>query len=144
MARSGRLARCALLAACLVAASAFAHESQLVSEPAQVPPRAQAPAGEAPVVDPMVKAILIAVAANLLREAAASPDPISTLGSSFERVLGNFVRSPQAAQLLQGLIGAAVRDVPEELREPLAQFAGSMLNGLRSDLLREPRTPRGN
>ena len=88
-----------------------------------------------PTIDPLVQAILIAAAASVLNEAAASPDPVATLGDSIERKLMFALRSPELAQLLDQLIAEAVKQAPQDLREPLAQFAGAMLNNFRRELL---------
>ena len=88
-----------------------------------------------PAIDPLVQAILIAAAASVLREAAASPDPVAALGDSIERKLVFALRSPELAQLLDQLIADAVKQAPQDLREPLAQFAGAMLNNFRRELL---------
>jgi hypothetical protein len=90
-------------------------------------------------MDPMVRALLVGLIASLLREAAASPDPLSTLGDSLERKLQFALRSPEFAQVAEGLIGQAVKDVPAELREPLALFAVAMLNNLRREMLDRAR-----
>lgn len=88
-----------------------------------------------PAMDPMIRALLLGLAASLLREAAASPDPLNTFGESLERKLHFALRSPEFARLAEGLIDRAVRDAPAELREPLAQFATAMLNNLRREML---------
>ncbi len=88
-----------------------------------------------PAIDPLVQAILIAAAASVLREAAASPDPVAALGDSIERKLMFALRSPELAQLLDQLIADAVKEAPQDLREPLAQFAGAMLESFRREML---------
>jgi hypothetical protein len=95
----------------------------------------RAAAAARPTIDPLVQAILIAAAASVLREAAASPDPVAALGDSIERKLVFALRSPELAQLLDQLIAEAVKQAPQDLREPLAQFAGTMLNNFRRELL---------
>ena len=100
--------------------------------------RRAAPAAQS-AMDPLMQALLIGLAASVLKEAAASPDPIATVGESIERKLMFALRSPEFARLLDQLIADAVKDAPPELREPLAQFAGAMVNNLRREML-ERRT----
>ena len=88
-----------------------------------------------PAVDPLIQAILVAAAASILREAAASPDPAAALAESLDRKLISALRSPEAARLLDQLIAEAVKEAPQELREPLAQFASAMLNNFRREML---------
>ena len=94
-----------------------------------------------PSIDPLVQAILVAAAASVLKEAAASPDPFTALGESIERKLMFALRSPELARLLDQLIAEAVKDAPRELREPLAQFAIAMLNNFRREMLDKRRQP---
>ena len=103
--------------------------------------RRAAPAAQ-PVIDPLVQAILIAAAASVLREAAASPDPVAALGDSIERKLMFALRSPELARFLDQLIAEALKDAPQELREPLAQFAGAMLNNFRREMLEKRQQQR--
>lgn len=98
------------------------------------PPHSALRASE-PGMDPMLQALLIGVAASLLREAALSPDPMSALGETFERKLGAVLRSPETLRLIEALLGQAFKDVPLELREPLTMFAHSMLGSMRRDML---------
>jgi hypothetical protein len=93
-----------------------------------------APVAE-PALDPAIHALLVGLAASLLREAAASADPLTTLGDSLERKLAAALRSPELSRLVEGVIGHAVKDAPTELREPLALFAVAILNNLRREML---------
>ena len=111
------------------------------ANPAAGPQQVQAAPLAEPAMDPMVRALLVGLIASLLREAAASPDPLSTLGDSLERKLQFALRSPEFAQLAEGLIGQAVKDVSPELREPLALFAIAMLNNLRREMLDRAHPP---
>jgi len=117
-----------------VPVAAVAHDPWGTGEPhdRRATPQAQ------PAIDPLVQALLIGLAASVLREAAASPDPITTMGESIERKLAFALRSPEIALLLDQLVASAVKDAPLELREPLAQFATAMLNNLRRDMLDRP------
>ena len=110
---------------------AGAHETDRALEPKE---RRPAPAAQ-PAIDPLMQALLIGLAASVLREAAASPDPIATMGESLERKLAFALRSPEFARLLDQLIADAVKEAPQELREPLAQFAGAMVSNLRREML---------
>ena len=110
---------------------AVARETDRALEPKE---RRPAPAAQ-PAIDPLMQALLIGLAASVLREAAASPDPIATMGESLERKLAFALRSPEFARLLDQLIADAVKEAPQELREPLAQFAGAMVSNLRREML---------
>ena len=110
---------------------AIAHDETRSSERSD----RRAAAAAKPAVDPLVQAILIAAAASVLREAAASPDPVSTFAESLERKLVFALRSPETARLVDQLVAEAVKDAPQELREPLAQFASAMLNNFRREML---------
>ena len=126
----------AALAGALPAAS-IARESLpvTVSQRPLVSPVAE------PKVDPAVRALLVGLAANLLREAAASPDPMTALGDSLDRKILFALHSPEFLGLIDGLIGNAVQEAPSELREPMARFAESILNNMRREMLDgvEPR-----
>lgn len=95
-----------------------------------------------PLIDPLTQALLIGLAASVLREAAESPDPMATLGRSIERKLMFALRSPELARALDGIIAEAVKDAPHELREPLAQFAIAMLDSFRREMLERRRSDR--
>jgi hypothetical protein len=114
-----------------VPVAAVAHDPGRVDEPKE---RRAAPQAQ-PAIDPLVQALLIGLAASVLREAAASPDPIATMGESIERKLAFALRSPEFARVLDRLIADAVKEAPLELREPLAQFAVAMVNNLRREML---------
>jgi len=130
----------ALLLLASAAAPVVAHEVP----PAVVPaPEANVAPSAEPDMDPVLRAILIAMAARMLTEAARSPDPMGTLGDSLERALSSVLRSPASARMLEDLMGRALKDVPPELRAPLALFAGSMLDSMRRERLdnRRQRAP---
>ena len=110
---------------------AIAHDDTRSSERSD----RRAAAAARPAVDPLVQAILIAAAASVLREAAASPDPVATFAESLERKLVFALRSPETARFVDQLIAEAVKEAPQELREPLAQFASAMLNNFRREML---------
>ncbi|RPI46188.1 MAG: hypothetical protein EHM59_08120 [Betaproteobacteria bacterium] len=87
-------------------------------------------------IDPVMRALLIAMAARMLREAAASPDPVTALGDSLERSLAAALASPETVRMVEALTGQAFKDVPEELRLALAAFATSVLHHARREMLR--------
>lgn len=127
----------------IVLSISFAVPSVANAQDGRASERRAAPAAQ-PAIDPLVQALLIGLAASVLREAAASPDPLATFADSLERKLSFALRSPELARLLDQLIADAVKDLPADLREPLAQFAGAMLNTLRSDLLARRQAQRAN
>ncbi len=90
-------------------------------------------AARAPVLDPFMQDLLLAMAAAMLREAAASPDPVAALGESLERKLSLALSSPEAMRALEAALARGLQDVPADLREPLASFAGSLLRGAQRD-----------
>jgi len=111
----------------------MAQESVPVAEPqsARVAPVVE------PAMDPAIRALLVGLAASLLSEAAASPDPMVALGDSLERKLLLALRSPEFSELINGLIGQAAEEAPAELREPIALFAIATLNSLRREMLED-------
>jgi hypothetical protein len=76
-------------------------------------------------LDPFMQAIIIAMAARILREAAASPDPVAALAESVERSVVAALANPETARLVEALTGHAFKDVPEELRQAIVAFAVS-------------------
>lgn len=110
--------------------------SNVVSARETVPavPIAEPSFGADSTLDPALRALLVGIAASLLREAAASPDPMNALGETLQKRLASVLRSPEAARLIESLIAQAFKDAPTELREPLALFAQSMLKNMRRDL----------
>lgn len=126
----------------VAAASMPAHALEAQTPPATVvvestPGTGVATAPAAPTMDPAMRALLIGIAANMLREAATSADPMGGLSSSIERTLTGLLRSPETLRLVEGLVGMAFKDAPAELREPLAMFASSMVQNLRREMLRD-------
>jgi len=114
----------------------------LESVPATAPQRPRAAPVAEPAIDPAIRALLVGLAASLLREAAASPDPMTALGDALERKLLFALRSPEISQLIDGLIGHAANEAPAELREPIALFALAILKNLRREML-DGVGPRG-
>jgi len=138
MRRIRRLAATLAVGATLVAGVPPA----LSSQPSPPPAPESAPGTQQPApLDPAISAVLVALAAAMLRDAAASPDPMASLGQAFERTLSNAISSPETARLIESIVATAVKDAPPELREPLAQFALSMLRSARRDMGRD-RGPR--
>ena len=88
-------------------------------------------------IDPVMRALLIAMAARVLREAAASPDPVAALGESLERSLDAALASPETIRMVEALTGQAFKDVPEELRLALVAFGRSVLHHARREMLRK-------
>lgn len=88
-----------------------------------------------PATDPAIRALVLQLAASVLREAAASPDPIQALANALERKLMFALRNPELARLAESAIGEAVKDAPSELREPLALFAIALLGNFRHEML---------
>jgi hypothetical protein len=119
----------------VVALEAQTSPVTVVVEAAPAPAITAAPA--VPTMDPAMRALLIGIAANMLREAATSSDPMGGLSSSIERTMTGLLRSPETLRLVEGLVGMAFKDAPVELREPLALFAASMVQNLRREMLRE-------
>ena len=90
-------------------------------------------------MDPVVRAVLIAMAARMLREAAASPDPMGALGDSLERTVSAALANPETLRMLEALTGQALRDVPDDLRHALMAFAASMLAHTRREMMQSRR-----
>ena len=94
-----------------------------------------------PAMDPIVRALVIGIAANILREAAAQPDPVEALGNAVERRIVSALADPNTMRLVEKALQHAFQDAPVELREPLALFAASVLHNMRRDILQD-RHPR--
>lgn len=84
-------------------------------------------------MDPVLRAVLFAMAARVLREAAASPDPLAALGDTIERSVSAAATSPQALRTIEALTADALRDAPPELRQALLAFIVSTLKHARRD-----------
>jgi hypothetical protein len=109
-------------------------------EPTQRTPRAAPPAAQrsaAVEMDPVMRALMIGIAASILREAAAQPDPVEALGNAVERRLAAAAANPNTMRLAEAALAQAFQDAPPELREPLALFATSVLHSMRRELLKE-------
>jgi hypothetical protein len=133
----------AAAAALGLSGACFAHGGPDAPAPAQSPyavPQAGAMDGH-PAMDPLVRAIVIGIAASILREAAAQPDPVDALGNAVERRLAAALADPNTMRLIEGALRHAFQDAPAELREPLALFASSVLHDMRREMLRD-RRPR--
>ena len=86
-----------------------------------------------------MRALVIGIAANILREAAAQPDPVDALGSAVERRIVAALADPNTMRLVESALKHAFQDAPVELREPLALFAASVLHSMRSEMLQDMR-----
>lgn len=111
------------------------------AEPTVPAPQGSAPGSSTAFDDPLVRALVIGIAANILREAAAQPDPVEALGNAVERRVAAALADPNTMRLVESGLKEAFRDAPEALREPLALFAISVLRSMRRDVLYE-RTPQ--
>ncbi len=125
-----------------------AHE--VPSHPAAAAPQPAVPAAGArsdsftgETIDPLMRALALEIVASILREAASQPDPLDALGEAVERRAGAALSNPNTLRLADEALRRALQDAPVELREPLAQFASSVLRRLRRDLLEDmaPRRP---
>lgn len=135
MMRYHRLGAMLALTASLLLMPTLASAQQPYGHNAEAQPQVRVQ----PALDPLVRDVLIALVASLLREAAESPDPLATLGEALNRKLVNLMSSPAAPAMIEGLLSGALKDVPAELREPLGLFAASVLAQLRRDLARQGR-----
>jgi hypothetical protein len=90
-------------------------------------------------MDPLVRALVIGIAANILREAAAQPDPVDALGNAIERRIEAALADPNTMRLVERALQHAFQDAPVELREPLALFAASVLQNMRREILQDMR-----
>lgn len=83
-------------------------------------------------MDPVMQAILLAMAARALREAAASPNPLDALGRTLERSLASAAADPRTLQTIEALTASALKDAPPELRKALFEFiAGTLAHARR-------------
>jgi hypothetical protein len=137
-----RIGCLAALVAFSTAGVSIAHESHPRAEavppqhgkpPASVP---YAGAGQ-PAMDPLMRALVIGIAANILREAAAQPDPVDALGNAVERRVVAALADPNTMRLVESALRHAFQDAPLELREPLALFASSVLHSMRREMLQD-------
>jgi hypothetical protein len=137
-----RIGCLAALVAMSTAGASFAHESHPRAQ--AVPPQYGEPAASTlyegtgqPAMDPLMRALVIGIAANILREAAAQPDPVDALGNAVERRIVSALADPNTMRLVEGAARHAVQDAPAELREPLALFASSVLHNMRREMLQD-------
>lgn len=110
-------------------AGARAEAPMASAEPG--PPRA--PEAYVDPMDPVMRAILFAMAAKVLREAAASPDPLAALGDSIERSIAAAGTNPQTLRTIEALTAQALKDAPPELRQALLAFIVSTLKQARRE-----------
>jgi hypothetical protein len=137
--------RIGCLAALVVLSTAgvsIAHESHPRAE--AVPPQHAEPSASVPyagagqlAMDPLMRALVIGIAANILREAAAQPDPVDALGNAVERRVVAALVDPNTMRLVESALRHAFQDAPLELREPLALFASSVLHSMRREMLQD-------
>lgn len=85
-------------------------------------------------MDPVMRAILFAMAAKVLREAAASPDPLAALGDTIERSIASAATNPQTLRTIEALTAQALKDAPPELRQALLAFIVSTLKQVRREV----------
>jgi hypothetical protein len=130
------LAWLALLPATAFAIASLAHEAT-----PRVPPPAQATPypGASAQIDPVLRALVLGIAASILREAAAAPDPVEALGDAVERRLAAALANPNTMRLAESALQQALQDAPIELREPLTAFALGVLRNMRREMLARPR-----
>jgi len=86
-----------------------------------------------------MRAILLALAARVLREAAASPDPLASLGDAIERSITSAATNPQTLKTIEALTAQALQDAPPELRQALLAFIVSTLKHARREARSELR-----
>ena len=91
--------------------------------PQPTPPQRIDPAQEAAIID-MVTGVLRGVVPNLPKDPA-----------QFESRLREFLESPAPAIMLNQFLAEALKDVPPETREPLAQWLRDLLETARTQLL---------
>lgn len=136
----------AALAALALPGAVGAHEPRSGPDVRPLTPaesNVPAPQGGTAFDDPLVRALVIGIAASILREAAAQPDPVEALGNAVERRVAQALADPNTMRLVESGLREAFREAPEALREPLALFAVSLLRSMRRDMLNEqPRQYR--
>jgi len=133
------LRRLGVMLACtgafVMAGSASAQHVPAQSERDQTSPhggRTQAQASAVEPMDPVLQAILLAMAARVLREAAASPDPLDALGRTLERSVASAAADPRTLKTIEALTSQALKDTPPELRHALIEFiAGALAHARR-------------
>lgn len=134
-----RTKRLAGILTCAVAfgVTATAEAQDVLSPPEPNASRAQERTAPAPSLvepmDPVLQAILLAMAARVLREAAASPDPLDALGRTLERSLASAAADPRTLKTIEALTASALRDAPPELRRALFEFIAGALAHARRD-----------
>lgn len=100
-------------------------------------PRAQERMAPSPTLvepmDPVMQAIMLAMAARVLREAAASPDPLDALGRTLERSVASAAADPRTLKTIEALTASALKDAPPELRKALFEFIAGALAHARRD-----------
>lgn len=141
-----RIGGYAAVVAMVMAGTSVAHEGNALGAawpPQRVEPAAHPHPGAGnaahPALDPLVRALVIGIAANILREAAAQPDPVDALGNAVERHIVAALADPNTMRLVESAVKHAFQDAPVELREPLALFAASVLHSMRSEMLQDMR-----
>lgn len=98
------------------------HQERMAPSPTLVEP-----------MDPVMQAILLAMAARVLREAAASPDPLDALGRTLERSVASAAADPRTLKTIEALTANALKDAPPELRKALFEFIAGALAHARRD-----------
>jgi hypothetical protein len=80
----------------------------------------------------VLQAILLAMAARVLREAAASPDPLDALGRTLERSVASAAADPRTLKTIEALTSQALKEAPPEWRHALIEFiAGALAHARR-------------
>ena len=132
----GRITTAAMLAGMLGCSYALAgSDPSLPAAAAAIEPPASrsTEAGAADTMDPVMRAILLAMVAKVLREAAASPDPLATLGETIDRSVTSAMASPQTFKTIEALTAQALKEAPPELRQALLAFIASALKHARRE-----------
>lgn len=120
---------CLALAALLGLAPCAPAQTVAPRDPEQSPlPDVATPADT---MDPVLRAILFAMAARALRDAAASGDPLAALADTLERSITAAATSPQNLRTVEALAAHALKDAPPELRQALSDFIVSALKHAR-------------
>lgn len=129
------LRRCAAVGSCL--AMLVAGGPLLAQEAGAGPGQSVGPGPAAPgavePLDPVMQAILLAMTARVLREAAADPDPLEALGRTLERSVAAAAADPRTLRTIEALTAQALKDAPPELRQALLQFIVGALERARRD-----------
>ena len=90
-------------------------------------------------MDPVLQAVLLAMAARVLREAAASPDPLDALGRTLERSVASAAADPRTLKTIEALTASALKDAPPELRKALFEFIAGALAHAQREVARPAR-----